>query len=303
MPVLKEIIARLKPVEFYGNAETVIGRVVELNEKNIQQGDILWCSDKNIAALSTIQAGTILLSPAGFENIKATHPAFKNINWLIFAVPRRAFMEVLQAFFVRKREAGISPKASIHSSVIIPANCTIGHGVVIEEGCMIGNDVSIGHNTVLMTGTIVEDGVTIGSNCTIGGVGFGYEQSESGQYELIPHIGNVRICKGSEIGNNTAIDRGVIGTTLIGENVKIDNLVHIAHGVKIGSNSLVIAHAMIAGSAELGKNVWISPCASVLQKVKVGDNSIVGMGSVVLKDVPENKVAVGTPAKIIRDNK
>jgi UDP-3-O-[3-hydroxymyristoyl] glucosamine N-acyltransferase len=303
MILLENILRELQPLQFEGKANTTINRVVQLNDNEILPADLLWCSDKNSSLLEHLAAGNVLLSPKAFEEIKSKHKNPGSINWIVVENPRRAFMLVLRNFFIKKNKPSVSSGAVIHSSVTVPANCTIGHGVVIEEGCVIGNEVSIGHNSVILQDTIIEDGVKIGSNCTIGGVGFGYEQSEEGQYELIPHIGNVRICKGAEIGNNTAIDRGVIGTTLIGENVKIDNLVHIAHGVQIGANSLVIAHAMIAGSAELGKNVWISPCASVLQKVKIGDNSIVGMGSVVLKDVPENKVAVGTPAKIIRDNK
>ncbi|MDQ3108538.1 MAG: hypothetical protein M3R17_01470 [Bacteroidota bacterium] len=320
MVQLENIIRELNPLQFIGDSKTDISRIVQLDaglpahagtdgndkvgqENNFLPGDLLWCSDKNSSHLEYLTCGNVILSAKAFEETKTMHKNLNTINWIVVENPRRSFMRVLQTFFVKKNEAYISPKATIHSSVSIPGDCTIGHGVVIEEGCVIGNEVSIGHNTVILYDTIIEDRVKIGANCTIGGIGFGYEQSEDGQYELIPHIGNVRICKGAEIGNNTAIDRGVIGTTLIGKNVKIDNLVHIAHGVQLGENSLVIAHAMIAGSAELGKNVWISPCASVLQKVKIGDNSIVGMGSVVLKDVPENKVVAGTPAKILRDNK
>ena len=90
-----------------------------------------------------------------------------------------------------------------------------------------------------------------------------------------------------------------IGSTIIEREVKIDNLVHIAHGVHIESNSLIIAHAMIAGSVKIGKNTWVAPCSAIKQKVSIGDNVIIGLGSVVLKDVQNNEVVVGVPAKNI----
>lgn len=107
------------------------------------------------------------------------------------------------------------------------------------------------HNTVILKDTIIEDNVVIGANNTIGGVGFGYEKDREGNFELIPHIGNVHIKRNVEIGNNTCIDRAVLGSTILEENVKVDNLVHIAHGVFVGRNSVVIANAMVAGSVNI----------------------------------------------------
>ncbi|MBK6527865.1 MAG: hypothetical protein IPG07_21340 [Crocinitomicaceae bacterium] len=104
-----------------------------------------------------------------------------------------------------------------------------------------------------------------------------------------------------EIGNNVCIDRAVLGSTLIGENVKIDNLVHIAHGVSIGKNSLIIANSMIAGSCQIGENVWVAPSSSILQKLVLADNSLIGMGSVVVKNVEANSVVAGVPARKIKD--
>ena len=114
---------------------------------------------------------------------------------------------------------------------------------------------------------------------------------------IIPHVGNVVIENGVEIGNNTCVDRGVLGSTILKENCKIDNLVHIAHGVVVGRNALVIALALVAGSVEIGENAWIAPSSSILQKVKIGKNATIGMGAVVLKNVGEEEVWVGNPAK------
>ena len=298
---LTDLISEIKPLITSINNKTAITRVVQLEDQNIQNGDILWCADKNINRLAGLETGTVILSLLGFESVRETHPLFTSINWVAVQNPRRTFMDILNIFFVKIEPPTISTTANIHQSVTIPSSATIGHNVVIASNCTIGNQVSIGPNTVIFPGTFIEDGVKIGANCTIGGVGFGYEMSDEGTYELIPHIGNVHICQNAEIGNNTAIDRAVIGSTIIGKNVKIDNLVHVAHGVKIDSNSLIIANAMIAGSVHIGKNVWISPSSSLIQKIKVGDGSIVGMGSVVLKDVSPKTIVAGIPAKLIRE--
>ena len=169
--------------------------------------------------------------------------------------------------------------------------------MVIEENCSLGDFCVIDHNTVIKAGTVIGEYAKIGSNCTIGGVGFGYEQNDEGVYEMIPHIGNVLINNHVEIGNNVCIDRAVMGATILHEHVKVDNLVHIAHGVSIGKNSLVIANAMVAGSVEIGENSWIAPSASIKQKVTIGNNALVGLGSVVLKNVEDQSIVAGVPAK------
>jgi UDP-3-O-[3-hydroxymyristoyl] glucosamine N-acyltransferase len=142
--------------------------------------------------------------------------------------------------------------------------------------------------------------VKVGCNCTIGGTGFGYEKDENGEFQLIPHLGNVVLEDYVEIGNNTCIDRAVLGSTILEENVKVDNLVHIAHGVKVMRNSVVIANAMVAGSVVIGENSWISPSVSILNQKKVGNNALVGLGAVVIKDVEDNDIIVGNPGKSIK---
>lgn len=140
---------------------------------------------------------------------------------------------------------------------------------------------------------------SIGWNNTIGGDGFGYAREEDGALIKIPHAGNVVIEENVEIGSNTCIDRAVVGSTVIGAGTKIDNLVHIAHGVKIGKNCLIAAGAVIGGSCEIGDNCNIWVHASIKNKVKIGNGVTVGMGAVVLKDVPDGATVVGNPARIL----
>lgn len=132
----------------------------------------------------------------------------------------------------------------------------------------------------------------IGDYTAIGNNGFGFYKGKR-----VPHRGNVLISAGVEIGNNTCIDRAVIGSTIIGENVKIDNLVHIAHGVKIGKGSIIVAGAVICGSVTIGENVWVGANACIRQHLTIGDNVVIGMGAVVVKDVPAGQTVAGNPAR------
>lgn len=292
MICIDAILKKASHQRFVGNHNALISKPSVLNIDNTDPHLLMWVSDKNIEKLELIKCGTIICSSL-FQNYKA------DCNYILTANPRLTFQEILTAFFLEKPAPVISPSAIIDPSVIIGKNANIGHHVVIEKGCVLGDAVEIGHHTVLMRDTIIHNHVKIGSNCTIGGVGFGYEQNESKEYVLIPHLGNVVLKDFVEIGNNTCIDRAVLGSTILQENTKVDNLVHIAHGVVIGKNSLIIANSMIAGSTIIGNNVWVAPSASILNKKTVGDNSVIGMGAVVVKDVKDNETIVGNPGKAL----
>lgn len=267
-----------------------------ITDKTFGNSSIGWCSDKNVNLLNQVKGGTIIVS---WETYHSKKEELNDLCLIPVVNPRRGFLKVLQQFFVSETTMGVvNQSAQIDNDVKYnPKMVNIGPNVVIESGSEIGDFVSIGANTVIKSNTIIENNCKIGSNCTIGGVGFGYELNEENSYELMPHIGNVHIGENVEIGNNVCIDRAVMGSTILSENVKVDNLVHIAHGVHVGRNSLIIANAMIAGSVEVGENVWISPSASIRQKLQVESDSLVGMGAVVVKNVTKSSIVAGNPAK------
>ena len=274
-----------------------ISRLVQLNPGNEDASVLFWCNDKNIAQLANTAHGTVIAS-AKIKEINVP----ESLSYIIVESPRKAFATVIKKFFDTSAVTpGISKTAVIAGGVTIGKDVFIGEHVIIEKGCSIGDHTVILHNTVINAGTVIGNSVRIGSNNTIGGVGFGYEKLESGEYELIAHIGNVEIGDFVEIGNNTCIDRAVMGSTQIKKNAKIDNLVHIAHGVVIEENALIIAHAMIGGSTTIGKNVWVAPGALVINKGAVGDDSLVGMGAVVIRPVEQKTVVAGNPAKFIKN--
>jgi len=232
-------------------------------DSDFKNGHIGFCTDDNIPRLYELKSGVIYVPNTGsLRYIPISRRT--RLELIMVDNPRKEFIKVLSKFY--------------------PNHKTI-----------IADTVKIGKNTVIHPGTVIGGNVIIGDNCTIGGSGFGFEDGE-----FIPHKGNVIIKSGVHIGNNTCIDRAVIGSTIIGNDVKIDNLVHIAHGVKIGDRSMIVAKAMIAGSVEIGNDVWIAPSAAIKQKVKIGNGSTVGMGAVVLNDVPPGITVIGVPAKELK---
>lgn len=296
---IRAILSSLSTIDYVGKDDFDISELIDLlNETPDSATQLFWCNDKNAEKLSAFAGGTVILSKSSYELSKNDR-----LNYIIVEKPRTAFKQVLEAFFMPAALSHyISDSARIDSSAIYSEDIYIGNNVVIESGCTFGKHVFIGHNTVIHADTIVRDHVKIGCNNTIGSVGFGYEKNENGEWEVIPHVGNVVIHDHVEIGNNNCIDRAVLGSTVIGTNVKIDNLVHIAHGVKIEKNALIIAHAMIGGSATIGENVWIGPNAAVINKGHIKKDAFIGMSAVVVKPVEENSVVAGNPAKHLRDN-
>lgn len=222
------------------------------------------------------------------------------VSFLCCENPKSVFFTILGEFF-KQEELGNRIESSsmvlsriIGKNVYIGHNCYIGRNVEIGDGVVIKNNVSIEGKVKVGFNTIIYSGAIIGSD------GYGYFQDAEGRNKKVPHYGGIRIGSHVEIGANTCIDRGTLSDTVIGDNVKIDNLCHIAHNVIIEENVSVVALSMIAGSVKLKKNSYIAPCASIKNQLTIGQNSMVGLGAVVLKDVEDNVVVAGIPAKVLK---
>lgn len=293
MVKVKEIINQFKPSKFTGNEIGLADTVVELGFLNQQKNGLSWCNQKNILVLNSLENGTVICPLLPVDFVKN-----KNVNYIEVENPRLYFLQVLKTFFVgNENNIGIATSAKVSTKATLGKQNSIGENVVIEDGCTIGNNCKIGHNTVIFRNTIIGNNVSIGCNCTIGGAGFGYEKNENGDYEMLPHIGKVIIEDNVEIAHNVCVDRAVLSATILRENVKVDNLVHIAHNVIIGKNSLIIANSMIGGSTTIGENVWVAPSASIINKITVDDNALIGMGAVVIKPVNKGEIVAGNPAR------
>jgi UDP-3-O-[3-hydroxymyristoyl] glucosamine N-acyltransferase len=198
-------------------------------------------------------------------------------------------------------EALLEDGVSIAPGAVVAAGAKIGRGTRIGAGALIGPDVAVGRNcdigaaaTVLCS--YLGDNVLIGPGARIGHDGFGHVPGPGG-LEKVPQLGRVIVQNSVEIGANTCIDRGSLDDTVIGEGTKIDNLVQIAHNVRIGRNCAIAAHTGISGSCVLGDNVMIGGGAGLADHVTVGAGAMVAAAAGVMTDIPPGARYVGAPAK------
>jgi UDP-3-O-[3-hydroxymyristoyl] glucosamine N-acyltransferase len=233
----------------------------------------------------------------------------------------QAFANLLDLYEQSKpRKSGISSLASIAPSArtgedlfigdfaFIGENATIGSRVQIHPQVFIVDDVTIGDNTILYPGVKVLKECIIGENCVIhagtviGSDGFGFAlEQDSESRRKVPQVGNVIIGNDVEIGANVTIDRATMGSTRIGNGVKMDNLIQIAHNVEIGENTVVVAQAGIAGSTKVGMNVIIAAQAGIVGHLTIGDGAIIGGQAGVPNNLKEKEIVLGSPAFDIRE--
>lgn len=182
----------------------------------------------------------------------------------------------------------------VGENVEIGKNTSVGNNSILEHNVKIGKNCLIG-SFVIIKNSILEDNVNIKDRVNIGSKGFGFIPDKINNFR-VPHIGKVLLKQGVEIGAGTTIDRGSISDTVIGENTFIDNLVQIAHNVKIGKNCMIVSQAGIAGSTNIGNNVIIGGQAGISGHLKIGNNVKIGGNSGVIKDIPDGKKVMGYPS-------
>jgi UDP-3-O-[3-hydroxymyristoyl] glucosamine N-acyltransferase len=212
------------------------------------------------------------------------------------------FPEGIHSTAILGKNVDIGLKVGIGAFTVVGDNVRIGNGTKIYPHVVIGNNVIIGENCIIYPKVSIYDHCYIGNNviihsgCVIGSDGFGYIW-DGERHIKIPHIGKVVIEDDVEIGANCTIDRGTLGETRIGKGTKIDNLVTIAHNVKIGKNCVIVGQSGIAGSSVLGDNVIMAGQSGISDHVKVGNKVIIMARAGVTKDIPDNAIVSGFPAR------
>ncbi|MEZ5980461.1 MAG: UDP-3-O-(3-hydroxymyristoyl)glucosamine N-acyltransferase [Planctomycetota bacterium] len=261
---------------------------------------------------STRAAGVVVAEDAVVER--------RDLALLRAEDPNRCFTRVVAAFAAQRPvpEPGVRAGAHVDPGARLGADVSIGPGAVVERdadvgdgavllpGSYVGVGASIGAGSTLGAGAALLDGVTVGARCTIhagavvGADGFGFEPTREG-WVKIPQCGTVVVEDDVEIGANTTIDRARFGATRIGRGTKIDNLVHVAHNVEIGADSVVAAQAGIAGSARIDERVVIGGQVGVAGHVRIASGVRLAGQSGAYGDITEPGDYLDTPARPRRE--
>lgn len=290
-----EILETLGPAALWvlGPAEGTVSRPVSIGEAS--SGGLTFCSMSADEAESVIAEchATVILCRSEVDRARLDAG-----DRTIIGVdnPRRHFIRLLSTLFVPQQPEGNHPTAVIHPSASLGAGTSVGPLAYVGD-CQVGAGTVIHGRAFVADGSVIGSNVVIHPGAVIGADGYGFERNEDGVLERFPHSGRVVVEDDVEIGANACIDKGTLGDTLIGQGTKIDNLVHIAHNVQLGRHCVVTAAAMVAGSAEIGDCSWIAPASAINNKITVGSHTTVGIGSVVVRDVPDRAFVAGVPAR------
>jgi UDP-3-O-[3-hydroxymyristoyl] glucosamine N-acyltransferase len=296
--------------ELLGDAEQLINGLNGLAEA--RPGDVsFYGNTKYRRQYETTQASAVLVG--------LNEPAREGLALIRVANPHLAFARLLKLFQQPEPltagvspQAHVHPKAYVHREATVMAGATVGQGAsvgarsVLFPGAYVGPGARIGEDCVLYSNVTVAERCQVGSrvilhsSCVVGADGFGFAFNPEGEHGpehfKIPQTGIVRIEDDVEVGACTCIDRATIGETVIGRGTKIDNLVQIAHNVKVGPLTLICAQAGVSGSAELGTGVVLAGQVGVVGHIRVGDMAKVGAQSGVAHDVEDGQVVSGSPA-------
>jgi len=295
-------------------AESVVTGINDLRSAQPDQVSFL-ANAKYEPLAQASRAAAILVSPKDSPRFSFTR--------IVVESPSAAFGKISALFAPAAihDEPGIHPSAvvapdavlgegvSIQANAVIAAGVRLGARCVVGANCFIGEQTTIGDDTRLYPLVTVRERSVIGarviihSGAVIGSDGFGYDfDSKTGRHVKIAHTGHVQIDDDAEIGANTTIDRGRFGKTHIGEGVKIDNLVMIAHNVVIGAHSIVVSQTGISGSTSLGRYVTLAGQVGLAGHLTVGDRATITAQSGLNKDVPAGAVLAGHHAMPIRES-
>ena len=311
MPFTTAEIAQLVGGEVVGDATTTLKSFAPA--EHAQAGDLTFAENEDYFARAEQSAATAIIAGKRFSSAKK----------ILIRVPnaRVAFAKALALFFPEQKfAAGIHPMAVVATSAKIDPtahvgpHCAVGERVkvgaksVLQGGNFIGDDSKLGEdvnlfpNVTIYPRTEIGNHVRIHAGTVIGSDGFGYVL-DGGVHRKVPQIGNVVIGDDVEIGANVTIDRGALGSTVIGKGTKIDNLVQIAHNVEIGERCIVIAQVGISGSTKLGKYVILAGQVGLAGHLKIGNQVTVAAQSGVMNDIPDGEKWFGYPAQPDKDIK
>lgn len=304
-----EQICKITGAEYRGSDKLVLDSVSEPSDAGANSV-IFWEQEQLFEAVQSSAAGLVICTPEGAARLSGR-------NLLLTPKPYFTLMSLVAWWLnqsASKPAAGVhpaatvDPSASIGEGTYIAAHCSIGRNArigtncFIGEHCHLGDNVIVGDNAWLYPHVVIYEDCELGndtilhSGVVIGADGFGFILLD-GKQQKIPQIGNVVIGNNVEIGANTTIDRATLGSTLIGEGTKVDNLVQIGHNCRIGKHCILCAQVGLAGSTILGDYVYLAGQVGVAGHLTIGDRAMVGAQSGIAHDIPPDGRYMGYPAE------
>jgi len=304
MPFTTAEIAKLLDAEVVGDANLAIKGFAPADRA--QPGDLTFAENENYFARAEQSAASAIIVDGAFASsrkvlirVANARIAFAKAMHLFF--PEPVFPPGVHPTAIIAPDAQVDPTAHVGPYCIVGPKARLGARSVLEAvdcvgaNCRLGEEVHLCPTVTLYPGTEIGNRVRIHSGTVIGSDGFGYVL-DGGAHRKVPQIGNVVIRDDVEIGANVTIDRGALGPTIIGAGTKIDNLVHVAHNVRIGRHCLIMGQVGFAGSTELGDYGVIASQSGIGGHLKLGRQVTVGGKSGVMRDVPDRETVLGFPA-------
>lgn len=301
-------LAKLVNGTLEGNPDILITRPSKIEEGG--DGSICFLANSKYETYLYSSNAAAILVEKDFIPKEQVRPALIRVDNV-----RLTVSQLLSVFDEKEKGNGLNNKADIHPSAVLGQDCSIGPFSVIAQGVKIGKgsivhaqvfidkNVQIGEEVILYPGVRIYKDCIIGNRCilhsntVIGSDGFGFSPDSEGNYKKVAQLGNVEIGDDVEIGSNTTIDRGTLGSTKIGNGCKLDNLIQIAHNVQIGNNTVIAAQAGIAGSTKIGNHCMIGGQVGIVGHLSIADGTMIQAQSGVATSLEKpNGKWYGSPA-------
>lgn len=280
-----KFISELINAKVEGNLDLEVVKISAIEDADAGSITFLATSKFNKYVESTDASAVIV--PKGFKTDQSK-------TYLICSDPYLAYAKLTKLFSgnIDFENIEISKNSFIHETAFIGSNVNIGPSVFIGENCVINNNSILYPNTTIVKNVIIGENTIVHSNTVLGSDGFGFAPDKE-SYKKIEQLGGLYIGNDVEIGAGCTIDRGAITDTVIGNGVKLDNQIHIAHNVSLGSNSAIAACCAIAGSTKIGKNFKMGGLSGVLGHLEVCDDVTVGAHTLITKSIKSSGNFVG----------
>lgn len=317
MEIKAKELAVILNARLEGNPETQVNKLAKIEEAD-KDSFCFLANPKYFHYAQTATVGILLcdeLLEYNPYNISAVlrvpepYKAFQQLMEMYAALSNKPQNEGIDANTYLGKGATHGSNFYLGAFSYVGENVKIGNNVKIYPNSFIGDNAELGDNTIIYANVSVYHDCKLGSNCiihsgaVIGADGFGFAPQPDGTYKKIPQTGNVVIGNNVEVGANTCIDRAVIGSTVIRDGVKLDNLIQVAHNVELGENTVIAAQAGISGSSRFGKNVMIGGQAGITGHLTIADGVKIQAQAAVIRDVTEpNKGISGAPAIDAREH-